>query len=102
MATKTSPQDHQSWIAAGEEAIAYAQRVRAYHRRRTSKSSPQRRTDVEVALDRLARAMRPIRSEQGRFMFLNPTEQRRRQQERLFNVSHRIAAERRKLLKLIK
>jgi hypothetical protein len=87
-------------ISEADAAIAHAVRVRAHHRRRTDKKSKTRKTDVRLALKRLQEAMKPIRSEIGRFPYLTQAELPDLERARLRATSTMIQCERRKLWKL--
>lgn len=54
-------EDLDTHLANAGAAADYAKDVRTAHRRRTSRSSPQRQADIQVALDRLRDAMKPLR-----------------------------------------
>lgn len=88
-------------LAAADRAVEFAQQVRARHRRRTDRSSPQRAQDVGVAMAMLKEAMRPLRSRIGRF----PTQSQSQASEAIrapvYGASLRLQAERRKLWKLL-
>jgi hypothetical protein len=87
-------------IEAAWRAVKNAQDVRRYHRRRTTKASTQRKTDIEVALKRLREVMKPLKSEIGRFAYGPQTDQAERNRERIREASAAIQAERRKLWKM--
>jgi hypothetical protein len=96
------PQTNQDDII--DEAVAavkHAQRVRATHRRRTTKSSVQRQRDIEMALTRLREAMKPLRSELGRFpTTMRDTARHRKYQNDVRDASEAVQKERRKLWKM--
>lgn len=81
-------------------AVDYARSVRAYHRRRTETNSPQRKTDITVALDRLRRAMKPLKSEIGRFPYGPQTTTAEANRQAIRDASAAIQRERRKLWKM--
>jgi hypothetical protein len=87
-------------VADAESAVEHARRVREHHRRRTDKESPQRRADIELALERLKAAMAPLRSHLGRFPYLDETAQNRRAREAMLEISQEIQTQRRKLWKM--
>lgn len=87
-------------IARAESAVEYAQSVRKMHRRRTNKTSAQRTTDIQIALDRLREAMDPIRSEIGRFPYGAQTEAAEQRRAAIRHASQAIQRERRKLWKM--
>lgn len=82
-------------------AVRHAQRVRQTHRRRSDKSSKQRQRDIEMALTRLREAMKPIRSELGRFPTGSPdTPRHRKYRADVKEASAAVQRERRKLFKM--
>ena len=56
-------------LQAAEAAVAYAQQVRSFHRRRTDKTSKQRVTDINLAIERLKKAMKPLKAMMGGFPY---------------------------------
>jgi hypothetical protein len=89
-------------IEAADAAVVFAQQVRRIHRRRTDKSSKQRKTDIELALSRLKEAMAPLRTEIGRFPYGPQTGPAERNRQVIRNASDAIQRERRKLHKMRK
>lgn len=87
-------------IEAADAAIAYAQQVRSYHRRRTTKESKQRTTDIALALERLREAMKPLRTHIGRFPLGPQTGAAEANRELIRGASLAIQSERRKLWKM--
>lgn len=87
-------------IQAADAAVAFAQQVRKFHRRRTGKGTAQRSEDIEKALQRLKDAMGPLRSEIGRFPYGPQTDQADHNREVIRKASKRLQAERRKLWKM--
>lgn len=87
-------------IETAEAAVAFAQQVRRYHRRRTQRDAKQRSTDVNLALERLKEAMGPLRSEIGRFPYGPQTTQAERNRQKIRDTSDAIQRERRKLWKM--
>lgn len=87
-------------IADAEAAVAYAQQVRSFHRRRTHRTHSQRQDDIERALARLKEAMRPLRSEIGRFPYGPQTSIAEENRQRIRDASEAIQRERRKIWKL--
>lgn len=87
-------------------AVQHAQDVRGAHRKRSARGSLSRETDITLALDRLKRVMRPIRSELARLPYLireadpDEAEVYREVQEVLRLMSNDIQRERRKLWKM--
>lgn len=88
-------------LSRATDAVAYAQSVRKLHRRRTNKTSAQRTTDIQIALDRLREAMDPIRSEIGRFPYGAQTEVAEQRRQAIRQASQAIQRERRKLWKMV-
>lgn len=88
-------------ISRAHDAVEYAQSVRKMHRRRTNKTSTQRTTDIQIALDRLREAMNPLRSEIGRFPYGAQTEVAEQRRQAIRNASQAIQRERRKLWKMV-
>lgn len=85
-----------------QAAIANAKRVRSYHARRTEVGSPQREQDIQIALTRLKEAMKPIKSEIGKFPYGPQTDQAEQNRDTIRATSDAIQAERRKLWKMTK
>lgn len=91
---------HVEMLERGEKAIAQAQDVRSYHRKRTRIGHPQRNTDILHAMQKVQAAMRPIRSALGRAPYQPLNETSRSETDELKAMSKRVQAERRKLWKL--
>lgn len=91
------PQDA---IDAADAAIVFAVRVRTYHRRRKSRTPIQRADDIDEALSRLRAAMKPLRSEIGRFPYGPQTDEAEANRERIREASDALQRERRKLWKM--
>jgi aminoglycoside phosphotransferase family enzyme len=89
-------------LDSADRAIENAQRVRRFHRRRTERASMQRKTDIEVALQRLKEAMRPLRTEIGRFPYGPQTDAAEANREAIRERSASIQSERRKLWKMLR
>lgn len=87
-------------IEGAEAAAAYAQQVRAFHRRRTKVNSTQRSEDIERALKRIRDAMDPLRSEIGRFPYGPQTDIAEANREAIRQASAALQRERRKLWKM--
>ena len=87
-------------VTNAEAAIKNAQRVRATHRRRTTVGSSAREDDLAIGLERLAQAMKPIRSEIARFPYGPQTDTAEANREKLRNLSKQIQGERRRLWKM--
>lgn len=89
-------------IEAAEASVVFAQAVRQTHRRRSNKTSAQRKSDIEMALLRLREAMKPLRSQIGRFPYGPQTGEAERNRQTIRNASEAIQRERRKLHKMKK
>ena len=87
-------------IEDAEAAVAFARQVRGFHARRTDRRSIQRAADITVALARLRDAMKPLRSEIGRFPYGPDTAVAEENRERIRSASEEIQRERRKLWKM--
>lgn len=87
-------------IEAAASAVAYAQQVRAFHRRRTDRTSKQREADIELAQTRLREAMGPLRAEIGRFPYGPQTDLAEHNREVIREASAALQSERRKLWKM--
>jgi hypothetical protein len=87
-------------LEAADAAIAFAQQMRKFHRRRTDRKSERRVEDIELALERLRAAMVPLRSEIGRFPYGPQTVQAESNREAIRAASEGIQRERRKLWKM--
>jgi hypothetical protein len=88
-------------LAEADAAVKHAIRVRRSHARRTERGSKQRIRDVTMAIQRLHEAMKPLRSEIGRFAHGPQTEERRKTHERYRAASDDIQAQRRRLWKML-
>lgn len=87
-------------LKTADSAVDNAQKVRHFHARRTAKSSQQRQSDIEIALTRLKEAMKPLRSEIGRFPYGPQTTEAETRRDRIREASEAIQRERRRLWKL--
>lgn len=87
-------------LDAADAAIVFAQQVRRTHRRRTAKTSRQRDEDISAALDRLRAAMKPLKSEIGRFPYGPQTTLAENNRQAIRKASERLQSERRKLWKM--
>lgn len=87
-------------IAEAEAAVAFAQQMRKFHRRREIPSGS-RREELALARVRLADAMRPLRSEIGRFQYGPQTPTAARNRQLIREASQMIQVERRKLTKMM-
>lgn len=83
-----------------QDAVLFAQAVRQRHRRRTARGTAQREQDIQVALARLREAMRPLRSEIGRFSRVHASPAAEIVREDVRAASEAIQRERRKLFKM--
>lgn len=92
----------QELITAATKAADYAEGVRAMHRKRSMRGNRQRELDLSLALNRLARAMRPIRSELARAPYGKPGCVTPLQRKGLAEASQIVQRERRKLWKMQK
>lgn len=82
-------------------AVKNAQEVRALHRKRTEPGDAQRQNDLKMAFQRVKLAMRPLRSEIGKFPHKPQTAQAEKNRERIREASEALQKERRKLWKMI-
>ena len=87
-------------IEGADAAVVFAQQVRRIHRRRSNKTSAQRVSDIELALTRLKEAMRPLRTEIGRFPYGPQSDLAERNRQKIRDASAAIQRERRKLFKM--
>lgn len=87
-------------LKEAEAAVRFAQTVRERHRRRTERDNPTRASDIRVALSRLKRAMKPLRSEIGRFAHGPHNEVAQKNRQAIRDASASIQRERRKLWKM--
>lgn len=92
-----NPKPEENLLVA-QAAVEFAQEVRKHHRRRSERNSHQRQEDIALALKRIRDAMRPLRSELGRFPY-NPGADTERQ-EKIKAASQALQKERRKLWKM--
>lgn len=92
--------DMDAALESAAAAVENAQGVRRYHRRRTDKRSSQRQQDIEVALERIRDAMKPLRSFLGRFSYGPQTVAMHEKRRRVSEASLALQAERRKLWKM--
>lgn len=84
-----------------ELAIKNAQEVRAFHRRRTERGNRQREHDLILAIKRVKSAMRPLRSEIGKFPYGPQTDQAAVNRQLIREASKALQRERRKLWKMM-
>ena len=89
-------------VERAEAAIAQAQRTRRYHARKTDKKSPQRKADIDIALDSLKSAMKPVRSALAKLPSRPQTATTEAEHELLRTLSSGLQRERRKLWKMRK
>src|ERR1044072_2687253 len=81
-------------------AVEAAREVRAHHRKRTERGNQQREDDLRLALERVKNAMKPLRSEIGRFSREAKTAAVLDRQEKIRAASASLQRERRKLWKM--
>jgi hypothetical protein len=88
-------------LDSAADAVTFAQLVRKRHARKTELRSKQRRSDIQLALDRIHEAMAPIKSEIGRFPYgaTNPIAEAKRDEIRAASLA--LQRERRKLWKML-
>lgn len=87
-------------IARADAAVVFAQQTRKHHRRRTNRAAESRTRDIEAALERLREAMKPLKSEIGRFPYGPQTPSAEANRDRIREASAAIQRERRKLFKM--
>lgn len=87
-------------LKQAETAVTHARSVRELHRRRSERGSHQREQDIQYALDRIKTAMRPLRSEIGRFVYGPQTTVAEETRQRIREASEALQKERRKLWKM--
>jgi type VI protein secretion system component VasF len=87
-------------LDAANAAVLNAIRVREFHARRTERNSRQRAQDIELALERLRDAMRPLKSMIGAFPYGPATEAAERNRDEIREASEKIQRQRRKLWKM--
>jgi hypothetical protein len=88
-------------LQAAAAAADNAETVRQLHRRRTKRGDARREKDIELALDRITSAMRPLRAYLcGVAWLAHDSEGIRRQIESVRAASRRLQSERRKLWKM--
>lgn len=88
-------------IEEADLAVKHAVLVRKTHRRRSARDSKSRVTDIEFALERLAKAMKPLRSEIGRFPYGPQTDVAEANREIIRDAADAIKRERIKLWKML-
>lgn len=86
-------------LEAAEAAVALAQQVRRFHRRRNT-SAKQRAEDISRARERLAEAMAPLRSHIGQFPYGPQTTIAEANREKIRQASAALQRERIKLTKM--
>lgn len=82
-------------------AVKNAQEVRSYHRKRTDRKNRQRNEDLRLAVHRVKSAMKPLRSEIGRFPKYPHTDEAEHKKDRIRAASLALQKERRKLWKML-
>lgn len=88
-------------LAAADAAIVLARSIRARHRRLTDRNSERRVEDIRHALGRLSAAMKPLRSEIGKFPYGPQTTIAEKNRTRIREASAALQVERRKLWKML-
>jgi DNA-binding NtrC family response regulator len=88
-------------LQEAELAVQSAQETRRYHRKRSEKGDPQREADLGMAMERVRAAMKPLRSEIGRFPKQPHTATVEARQNKIRAASRALQSERRKLWKMI-
>jgi hypothetical protein len=88
-------------IENAEAAVAYARQVRQFHARRSPRKSRQRVHDLNLALNRLKDAMKPLRSERARFPYGPQTTVAEANREKIRAVMADMRKERIKLWKML-
>lgn len=85
-------------IEAADKAVQHAQSVRKAHARKSKRGSKQRETDINIAVERIRTAMRPIRRKIARLPYGSSS----MVAEDLRGASQGLQRERRKLWKMKK
>lgn len=88
-------------IKEADLAVKNALEVRRYYAKRRPKDDPQRREDLSLAMQRIRKAMKPLKSEIGKFMYGPQTAQAEKNRERIRAASRALQTERRKLWKML-
>lgn len=88
-------------VREAELAVKNAQEVRRYHARRTAKDDSQRLEDLNLAMQRVRAAMKPLKAEIGRFPYGPQTGQAENNRNRIRAASAALQRERRKLWKML-
>jgi hypothetical protein len=89
-----------SELDAANAAVLNAVRVREFHARRTEKNSKHRMQDIDLALERLREAMKPLKSMIGQFPYGPTTEAAESNRDEIRAASAEIQRQRRKLWKM--
>jgi hypothetical protein len=84
-----------------ELAVANAQDVRALHRKRSTRDDRQRQNDLTMALKRVKAAMKPLRSEIGKFPYGPQNTTAAENRLKIRAASAALQRERRKLWKML-
>lgn len=87
-------------VDSADAAVSFAVQVRRFHAKRRNTKSPQRVTDIDLALARLKEAMGPLKSEIGRFPYGPQTSIAEGNRQTIRVASTSIQRERRKLWKM--
>ena len=88
-------------LKEAELAAEAARECREFHRKRTEKGDRQREADLNMAMERVRAAMKPLRSEIGRFPSQSRTATVEARQNRIRAASRQLQSERRKLWKML-
>lgn len=83
-------------LTEAKRAVEFAQSVRKAHARKSKKGTKRREKDIQVALDRLKTAMKPVRHQMSRMPYLPETVDKKGIRE----ASASLQRERRKLWKM--
>lgn len=87
--------ERDSALQAAAAAVKFARDVRARHARRTDRGTAQREQDLRLALQGIASAMQPLRSEIGRTTYKDVP-----REDEIREASKALQIERRKLWKM--
>ena len=96
------PRFNPQHLITAQAAVEHAQSVRRLHRRTTPRGAPSREKDLQLALDRIKDAMRPIRAYLCGFQYGPQTEAAFEIRAKVESASVALQAERRKLFKMQK
>lgn len=88
-------------VREAELAVQQAQEARRFHRKRSERGNEQRTADLELAYDRVHKAMKPLRSAIGKFPYGPQTEIAAQNRQIIRDASAALQKERRKLWKML-